>query len=229
MKKLILSIIAALVVTSTQAAAYQVVDVYNFKMILKVPRVYDNMQSLGYRKYQTQLVTGTLKLAYKSNGKWDRPTVVVSSLVNKSHKLSNGKHVTYDTIIDTDAVYPRFNVIGNNKTCVFKKPSVVFAIAANPSYNIGDFVEDNGLYLTLAGSGITRVSKADGMYFRRLSGYAAGTIGCGCMAYGHVSPCRVMGFDGPILDYVDDVAAVYGHWSATYTQSYRTSIDVQIK
>ena len=48
---------------------------------------------------------------------------------------------------------------------------------------------------------------------KTLSGYAAGTIGCGCMAYGHVSPTRMLGFWGA-TDIVDDVAAVHGTWTA---------------
>ena len=50
-KKTILSAIAGVfsVVMATNA---QIVDTYDFTMRLYVPRVYDNMQSLGYRRYQ---------------------------------------------------------------------------------------------------------------------------------------------------------------------------------
>ena len=44
------------------------------------------------------------------------------------------------------------------------------------------------------------------------AGKVAGTLGCGCTAYGHVSPTRKIGYWGPTDD-VDDVAAVDGTWS----------------
>ena len=48
-KKAILSIVAALLCFAVDA---QIVDTYSFTMHLYVPRVYNNMESLGYRKYQ---------------------------------------------------------------------------------------------------------------------------------------------------------------------------------
>lgn len=146
-----------------------------------------------------------MQLCYDKTGQL--VDVQFKNLVNKKHKLSNGKYVTYTTKLDS-AVYPRFNCIGSNKTKVFNTASVCFSIAAEPSYNIGEMNEDNGLYLVLAGKG--KISKKQ---LKTLSGYAAGTIGCGCMAYGHISPTRMLGFWGA-TDIVDDVAAVHGTWTA---------------
>lgn len=50
---------------------------------------------------------------------------------------------------------------------------------------------------------------------RFASGKVSGTLGCGCRAYGHVSPTRVAGPFGP-TDWVDDVAEVDGTWSICY-------------
>ena len=94
--------------------------------------------------------------------------------------------------------------------------SICFALAAEPSYNIGEFDEDNALYVTLAGKGSFDTKHK---MLKSASGYLAGTLGCGCMAYGHVSPTRQIGYFGPINDDVDDVAAVYGRWSIKYNAS----------
>ena len=181
------------------------VENYSLKLRLNVPRIYNNNESLGSRKYQSQLVVGTMQLYYDKSGQL--VDVQFKNLVNKKHKLSNGKYVTYTTKLDS-TVYPRFNCIGSNKTKEFNTASVCFSIAAEPSYNIGEMNEDNGLYLVLAGKG--KISKKQ---LKSLSGYATGTIGCGCMAYGHVSPTRMLGFWGA-TDIVDDVAAIHGTWSA---------------
>lgn len=82
-----------------------------------------------------------------------------------------------------------------------------FAIAAEPSYNIGEFDEDNALYVMLAGRG-TFLKRT---VLKYATGYLAGTLGCGCHSYGHVSPTRKIGWNGP-TDEVDDVAAVFGNW-----------------
>lgn len=74
------------------------------------------------------------------------------NLVNKTHKMSNGVNVSYDAFL-TDVVFPKFNCIGSNKTEEFNIASVCFSIAAEPSYNIGEMNEDNGLYIVLAGKG----------------------------------------------------------------------------
>lgn len=178
---------------------------YSLKLRLNVPRIYNNNNSLGSRKYQMQTITGTMQLCYASDGQLI--DVKFNNLINKSHKLSNGKHITYSTKLDS-IVYPRFNLIGSNKTKKFNTASICFSIAAEPSYNIGEMNEDNGLYIVLSGKGKLVNNK-----LKHMSGYVAGTIGCGCSAYGHTSPTRVLGYFG-FIDYVDDVAAVYGSWSA---------------
>ena len=142
--------------------------------------------------------------------------VKFTNMVNKTHKMSNGNNVAYNAILDTNATWPRFNAIGSNKTKKFKTSSICFSLAAEPSYNIGEFDEDNALYIMLAGKG-TFSSKIKNLNYA--SGYLAGTLGCGCMAYGHVSPTRQIGYFGPINDDVDDVAAVYGRWSIKYNAS----------
>ena len=67
--------------------------------------------------------------------------------------------------------------------------------------------EDNSLYIILAGKGRLSSSK-----FKFATGYVAGTIGCGCSAYGHTSPTRKIGYNGA-TSVVDDIAAVHGRWS----------------
>lgn len=99
-------------------------------------------------------------------------------------------------------------MIGNNKTNVFKTASICFDFAAEPSYNIGEFDEDTSLYITLAGKGTIDANGA----IKKAQGYAAGTLGCGCRAYGHTSPTRELGYNGA-TDNVTDVASVYGTWT----------------
>jgi len=141
--------------------------------------------------------------------------VQFTNMVNKTHKLSNGKYVSYGrTTLDT-LIWPRFNAIGSNKTGKFKTASICFYIAAEPSYNIGEFDEDNALYVMLAGKG-TFYSKQ--LHLKSASGKVAGTLGCGCMAYGHKSPTRKITFYGPGKE-VDDVAAVFGTWSIKYSKT----------
>ena len=106
-------------------------------------------------------------------------------------------------------VYPRFNAVGNNRTGRFKTASICFFLAAEPSYNIGEFTEDNALYVMLSGTGRFHSRKK---CLNRASGYASGFIGCGCAEYGHVSPTRRIGWAGP-TGQVDDVAAVFGKWT----------------
>ena len=216
MKMKILTLMSMLVISQVCSSA--IVDEYKFTMRVYVPRIYDNTASLGYRKYKQQTVNGTLRLTYESGTV--RPTITVTNLVNKSHKI-NGCNITYTATVDSgDYVYPRVNVIGNNKTGVFKTGTIVFHMDANPSYNIGEDVEDNSLLVTLAGKSTTKVVNG-----RRVIGTGrgnlSGTLGCGCTAYGHVSPTRVLGVEGP-TDEVDDVASVWGTWSMRYQRSYVT-------
>ena len=220
MKKI--PIIAALVtallmpITSRADTVECTVDEYKFTMYVYVPRIYDNNLSLGYRKYQRQKITGYLQIAYPNDG--SRPTILVEDLVNKTHKLSNKANITYKCKVDSGVMYPRVNLIGNNKTCKFLTGAVNFYLDAEPSYNKGEDDEDNSLLITLAGRGYTMPVKG-GRRMYRISGNLAGTLGCGCYAYGHTSPTRVAAWRGPSC-IVDDVAAVWGSWAATYTSSY---------
>lgn len=136
------------------------------------------------------------------------------NFVNKTHKLSNGENVTYHVEVDEDACFPKFNAIGNNKTNKFKTASICFAIGAEPSYNIGEYDEDTSLFVTIAGKGTVH---KDG-YVSSASGYVAGSLGCGCMAYGHVSPTRKLGRHGATSQ-VADVAAVHGTWHMKFDKS----------
>lgn len=176
-------------------------------MSVYVPRVYNNSNSLGYRNYQRQTITGKMVWDYDTDG--NLVEVYFTNMVNKTHRMSNGKNVVYDAQLD-DTVFPRFNVIGNNKTCVFNKPSVCFFMVAEPSYSIGELNEDNSLYVLLAGKGTMNMKKH---YVQSMSGMVSGTLGCGCADYGHTSPTRRIGRFGA-TDSVDDVAAVFGNWSA---------------
>lgn len=86
-------------------------------MNLKVPRIYNNMQSLGYRKYQPQILRGTLKVTYQPDG---GTTIEVLGLVNKTHAV-NGIPITY---VCYDYPYeghsPMVVVVGSNKTGKFE-------------------------------------------------------------------------------------------------------------
>lgn len=190
-------------------------QLYTFTMSLHIPKIYNNTSSLGYRKYQTQKIVGQMQLCYDADG--SLVDVQFYNLVNKTHKLSNGKNVTYKTVLDS-VVYPRFTAIGNNKSGKFKTATVAFAIAAEPSYNIGLFDEDTSLYLTLAGKGT--IGKNGLM--TKATGYAAGTLGCGCKAYGHISPTRSLDWNG-VSSEVVDVAAAYGTWKIKYDGHIRYS------
>lgn len=218
----------ALSLISIAAGIYaDIVDVYDFKMSLRIPRTVDNMQSLGYRKYQTQTLRGYLYVTYDDE---DNVTLEVKDLVNKTHKI-NGNCITYDVTVDNEGErqYPIWTYIGNNKTGKFYTPSVCFYMDCDPSYNIGDDEPDNSLLITLSGTGST----CDKGYYtyscngkkqlafkyrllKSLNGRVVGTLGCGCRAYGHTSPTRKIGAFGAICDYVVDIAAVDGTWRAVY-------------
>lgn len=195
-----------------------VTDVYRLKLVIKNPRVFDNMQSKGFRKYKTETFYGELLVTYPSDNSAGA-TIEVKNLYDNNY-LIGGKNVTYDVTVDEDMMMPRINLIGNNQTKVFKKPSIMFALVCDPSYNIGDDGEDNTLYIVLAGSGyISNRKRSNQQVISTMRGFLAGTLGCGCTAYGHVSPTRVNGVRGPILSQVDDVAAVWGKWKAAYSHS----------
>ena len=103
------------------------------------------------------------------------------------------------------------NAIGSNKTNRFKTATLCLSIAAEPSYNIGQFDEDTSLYITISGKGTINTKGL----MSKANGYVAGTLGCGCMAYGHKSPTRTIGYNG-VTDTVSDVAAVYGTWTLKF-------------
>ena len=208
----LLTVISMTLLTVITCKATEVVDTYDLTMSLKVPRIYDNMKSLGYRKDQRQTIKGQLKIIYKDDAY--RPIIVITNLVNRTHKV-NGNCITYSVIVDDgNFVFPRFNYIGNNKTGKFKTAKIVFYIDANPSYNVGLDEPDNTLLLLLSGTGISK-TKSGVQYVKKISGYATGTLGCGCTAYGHISPTRVVGAYGP-TDMVADIATVEGRWSAKF-------------
>lgn len=197
------------------------VDEYKLTMYVYVPRIYDNNLSLGYRKYQRQRVTGILQIAYPNDG--GRPTILIEELVNQTHKLSTGIKVAYKCRVDQNVMYPRVNLIGNNKTDKFNTAAINFYLDAEPNYNKGEDNEDNSLLITLGGKGLTKAANG-GRRIYYISGNLAGTLGCGCYAYGHTSPTRVAGWRHH-LNIVDDVAAVWGSWIARYSSSYCATLE----
>lgn len=166
---------------------------YDLTMSLKVPAIVDNSRSLGKRVYKVQRIKGRVVVAHDKNG--GEPSVEFRDMVNKSHKMSNGQYVKYATVVESGG----WHAVGNNRTGVFKKPSVFLTIEATPSYALADG-EDNTLIVTLAGG--------NGSSDRKISGYVAGQLGCGCYAYGHVSPTRILG-----TCTVVDTAAVWGSFT----------------
>ena len=164
---------------------------YKISMTLKVPRVFNNSDSMGYRKVQSQKIVGYISVDRDSCDEFGEPKMEAIGLVNTSHRIS-GKRVTYDSAI-ADEVMWRY--VGNNKTDVFKNATIKFGLDLNPSYNIGDDEPDNTLIMTLSGYGFTD---------RNIRGSVTGQIGCGCTAYGHVSPTRT------IEGRIDDIAPVCG-------------------
>lgn len=158
-------------------------EVYDLYIDVKVPRVYDNSDSLGYRKYQSQRLQGVLYA--------DADGAYVTGLYNRKHKVG-GINVRYTCAVEN----AEWAIVGNNRTGVFKRPAIYVKLEAVPSY-IGAYepTDDETLVLTLAGSGT----------FNRISGSVAGTLGCGCSWYGHTSPTRSY-FTCDVVD----KAAVYG-------------------
>lgn len=245
MKKIIMLVLAVGAMSLRGASTYSscfdcktVTDVYKIKMKVGVPRIYDNTKSLGYRKYQWQLLEGEMHVTYDAQADGEcyleSPKIEIKNLINKTHKI-NCRNITYKCGVNNDGElegpYTRVNVIGNNRTDVFKTASVVFYLDAEPDYNVGEDDEDNSLLITLGGFGTCANINWYPFYYccgsqyrkyfqkisviTRLKGYLSGTLGCGCRAYGHKSPTRVMGYNGPTKT-VDDVAAVFGQWVAVY-------------
>ena len=176
------------------------------------------MHSQGYRKYKRDVLYGELLLTYPVDGS-EGAEIEVKNLYNKNYQIG-GKCVTYDVMIDEEIIQTRINLMGNNRTGLFKKPTIVFSLVCDPSYNIGDTGEDNTLYIVVSGSGSVSTRKRwNKQVISTMHGFVAGTLGCGCSAYGHISPTRVNGENGPILSQVDDVSAVWGKWRAVYSHS----------
>ena len=194
------------------------VDEYALKMALKVPAVVDNMQSLGYRKYKTQRVEGRLFVAYYDEA--SEPAVWIEGLVNKSYRI-RGECVTYETEVEGAMLH----AVGSNKTGRFKTTTLTMSIEADPSYNVGDDEPDNTLLLVLSGQGPTP---------KTLSGHAAGQLGCGCRAYGHTSPTRIVYwpylgskyaaacFPNYWYPTVVDIAPCWGTWRAKFKSRFRS-------
>lgn len=222
-----------------------ITDVYDFRMSVQTPRIYNNTESLGYRKYQSQTIKGHMCISYSPKVLDDdyskRPIIWFLDLTNQTHKI-NGAKIGYSCEVDTYGdmgPMTRVNVIGDNKKNEFNTASVCFYMDAMPDYSKGEDDEDNSLLITLGGKGTTSLKTVYGYeeyqycscgklrtvkrrivlgkyrYIQSLNGGFGGTLGCGCTAYGHKSPTRVMGALGA-TESVDDVAAVYGTWSATY-------------
>ena len=193
--------------TSVGRANTNVTDIYELRMRLKIPAIIDNMESQGRRKYKSQLFYGELRIHYTGKDGDYSAEISIPALTNRSYKIRDNC-VTYRTEITG---YPIWSAIGDNKTGVFNKATLAFGINADPSYNVGDDEPDNTLILTLS---------LIGNQFGRMSGYAAGQLGCGCHAYGHVSPTRAIGPNGA-TDNVVDIAAVNG----TVYLKYRGYVD----
>lgn len=176
MNRITMFVLAASVLLPTFSNT--IIDTYRFKMVLNVPRIYDNMQSKGYRKYQKQTIQGELKFIYDDeNGS----KVEVYGLENKTHKIS-GRRITYEC-----SEYPYDDNmflsvgLGSNKTLKFNQSGVRFSFVADPSYNIGEVDEDNSLYLELSGHGRLRSkSMYRSLVMDTLKGSVTGRIGCGC-------------------------------------------------
>lgn len=151
---------------------YDIVETYSLTMRLKVPRIYDNMQSLGYRRYQPQRFVGELSLVYRSTGDVD---VQVNGLTNRTHRI-NGKFITYEC---SEWPYEDFQnmavAVGSNRTLKFKQGGIDIAFVADPSYNIGGIDEDNTLMLRMSGTGHIGLTG-----LRSVRGSVTGRIGCGC-------------------------------------------------
>lgn len=187
------AILSAMMICATLIAPNQYDEIWKIRMSLQVPRVYDNTESLGYRKYQQQSVWGTFAIV---NREGKEPEVMFLALSNRTHKVAK-KCVTYETIVfDDDTLW---HGIGNNLTGVFATRSVMLNIQAEPSYAIAEPTEDNSLIITLSGRGNEK----------RIVGKVSGKVGCACKEYGHTSPTRIWA-QGKVVD----TAAVFGMWAA---------------
>lgn len=208
MKKL--AFILALCASSVLA---DVTDTYDLDMRLRLPQVFDNMKSRGYRKYQTQRVTGKVVVRYSDDD--GRVTFSFENLVNHTFKVG-GRKVTYESPDDES---PNWVYIGNNGTGVFKTPCAKFCLECEPSYVEG-LTDDSALILTCAGFGSSAMWKCCRIP-AVITGYASGTLGCGCAYYGRTSPTRHIWYCGPLCSSVSAVAPVYGKFKMKFVKSER--------
>lgn len=217
--KMLLTAFASLSL-SLVALSDTVVDVYKFKMRLKVPQVLENTTSRGYRKFKSQTVAGYLLVYYHDDGTIE---FGFTDLYNKNFKVG-GAAVTYEALVDPDKVYPRLNYIGDNAKESFKTATMSLYAEFIPSYSKGGGGEDNSFLLTFAGKGSTSTSLVRGCRLpRTFTGNCAGTQGCGCAAYTHKSPTRRASACGPTLEETD-VAACWGTWTATFVKKFSRQI-----
>ena len=174
--------------------AYSETVLYKVSMSLNIPRVYNNTTSMGSRKIQRQRIFGYVYIDKDANVEQDgppEPSVTARDFVNYTHEVS-GYRVSYSDCEATDVMW---RYIGDNRTGVFKRPNLRFTLNLNPSYNIGADEPDNTLIVTLSGYGHSE---------RAMRGFVTGQIGCGCHAYGHVSPTRT------ITCLVNDIVPICG-------------------
>lgn len=212
MNKVVFAMAAVAALVSCAGKVPATVDSYDLACVLRVPAIVDNMQSQGSRKYKTQRLYGTLYVAYYDDAR--EPAVWVDGLFNKSYKI-RGTCVTYKSRVEGAMLH----AIGSNKTGKFKTTTLTMSLKADPSYNIGDDEPDNTLLLVLSGQGSSP---------KDMSGFAAGQLGCGCRAYGHVSPTRIVYCPGIGSKYVGaflpaywyptvvDIAPCWGRWHARF-------------
>jgi len=190
-------------------------DVYDVRFRLRVPRVYDNGASLGYRKYQTQDIRGQMFVTY---GEDALPSVSFSDFTNLTHLIGDS-NVTYTASLDEDALM-NFSWCGDNRKQTFTRPNCNFAVVLSPSYKRGDDMLDD-LHLTVActvGSSLRTMTEAGRVQIAKtLTGYAAGQLRCNCTAWGHVSPTRIWGLLGPTY-FVTDIASVAGSVRMRYNK-----------
>lgn len=194
MKKLAMLGLAILALSAAQAE----VIVYKITMKLKVPRVYNNSASLGFRRAQSQKIEGYVSVD-KDDLEGGEPQIWLYSLINKSHKMSNGRKVTYADCAGSEVMW---RYIGSNRTKIFKNTCIKFGLVMDPSYNIGGDEPDNTLLVQLSGHGRSE---------KKIKGSVTGQIGCGCSFYGHVSPTRT------IEGLVSDITPLYGTFTMKRT------------
>ena len=194
-------------------------DNYDFIMRLRVPQVLNNTTSQGERRFKVQSIKGTFSIRWHGDGS---VSYALDDAKNTSFKVG-GKYVTYETLVGGEIMYPRFNYIGNNKTGKFLTPALCVSMVLEPSYALKEADSDNSFWLVLSGKG-TSALKNRNRIATSISGYAVGTQGCSCGDYGHVSPTRGVGCQGP-TSVPEDAVATYGTWSMRWKS--RTQHDME--